>query len=152
MKERHYVEVELSSHELKECFELLSYRVMDEKREHDAKPIVEAVIKLKGPNGNEVHTAELGNGPVNALDRALRKALNTFYPNGLEHVELVDFRVRAVNAESQKGTSAKVEVEILTTDGNYYWKTFGRGEDVIEASWQALAASFAYKLMQERAT
>jgi 2-isopropylmalate synthase len=92
------------------------------------------------------HTAALGNGPVNALDNALRKALEKFYPE-LQEVELVDYKVRVL--EGTKGTAAVTRVLIESTDGTFKWSTVGVSENIIEASWRALVDSIDYKLLKE---
>ena len=88
----------------------------------------------------------MGNGPVNALDNALRKALSRFYPN-LEEMTLVDYKVRVLSGE--KGTSAKVRVLIESKDQHEQWGTVGVSLNIIEASWQALVDSITYKLMRD---
>lgn len=82
-----------------------------------------------------------GDGPVNALDAAMRKALEPVYPT-LRRMHLLDYKVRVINA--QEGTAAKVRVSIESTDGDAVWGTVGVSENVIEASWLALADSFHY--------
>jgi 2-isopropylmalate synthase len=98
--------------------------------------------------GDEVElTAAEGNGPVNALDHALRKALMKFYPQ-IAEMHLVDFKVRIV--EGSEGTAAKVKVLLDSSDGREMWSTIGVSENVIEASWQALVDSIQYKLSKDR--
>jgi 2-isopropylmalate synthase len=80
------------------------------------------------------------NGPVSALDNALRKALGKFFPDDLENMRLVDFKVRVI--DGRDGTAAKVRVFIESRDQEDLWSTIGVSEDIIEASWQALADSF----------
>ena len=105
----------------------------------------EAVLKVKV--GKEIeHTAADGDGPVNALDNALRKALDKFFPN-LDSMGLIDFKVRVMDGRG--GTAAKVRVLIESRDQDRIWSTIGVSEDIIEASWQALADSFQYKLSKE---
>ncbi len=130
----------------KTCFNLLGFRVIDEKRPGDRIPRAEATIKLE-VEGEVEHTAAEGTGPVNALDRALRKALERFYP-GLRDVRLIDFKVRVL--EGQEGTAAKVRVLVESGDGVDKWGTVGVSENVIEASWQALVDSLEYKLYKDR--
>jgi 2-isopropylmalate synthase len=96
--------------------------------------------------GHEVHTASMGDGPVNALDRALRKALTRFYPC-LEEMELADYKVRVLSGEH--GTGAKVRVLIESRDKTSSWGTVGVSLNIIEASWQALVDSINYKLMKD---
>ena len=90
------------------------------------------------------HTAAVGAGPVNALDHALRKALEKFYPQ-LREVKLLDYKVRVLSAE--KGTESKVRVLIESGDHKDKWGTVGVSENIMEASWQALADSIEYKLL-----
>jgi 2-isopropylmalate synthase len=93
-----------------------------------------------------MHTVSEGDGPVNALDGALRKALLACYPR-LQEMHLVDYKVRVVNARAE--TAAKVRVVIEWRDGEAVWGTVGVSENIIEASWQALADSFEYKLFKD---
>ncbi len=106
--------------------------------------ITEAVIKLKTPDGKIVHTAAEGNGPVHALDNALRKALVQFYP-AIATIKLVDFKVRILDEKA--GTEAKTRVLIQSTDCKHFWGTVGVSGNVIEASWYALLDSIKYKLL-----
>ena len=92
------------------------------------------------------HAASMGNGPVNALDQALRRALTKFYPS-LKQVELVDYKVRVLS--SGEGTAAMVRVLIESSDGKDKWGTVGVSHNVIEASWLALADSIDYKLYKD---
>jgi len=126
-------------------FRVDGFRVMNNKYRMDRAPLTEATIRLY-VGGDEVHTASMGNGPVNALDRALRKALTRFYPV-LEEMELLDYKVRVLSAE--QGTDAKVRVLIESSDGKCQWQTVGVSVNIIEASWQALIDSVNYKLMKE---
>ena len=107
----------------------------------------EATVKLLVGGAHRHEVAE-GDGPVNALDAALRKALDVAYP-ALSRMHLLDYKVRVINA--QEGTAAKVRVSIESTDGESVWGTVGVSENVIEASWLALADSFHYFLSRERA-
>ncbi len=102
-----------------------------------------ATIKIT-VNGKDELTAEEGNGPVSALDNALRKALERFYMTNLDAMHLVDYKVRVL--DGRDGTSAKVRVLIDSRDEEEVWSTMGVSEDIIEASWQALVDSFQYKL------
>ena len=103
---------------------------------------VEATVKIR--IGSEVrHTAAVGNGPVNALDVALRKALLQDYPM-MEGLRLVDYKVKIVDQGS--GTGATVRVLIESTNGIDTWQTVGASTDIIEASWLALVDSFEYWL------
>ncbi|HBR01711.1 MAG TPA: citramalate synthase, partial [Ruminiclostridium sp.] len=114
----------------KPFFELEKFKLMTEqpiKAEHSAS----ALIKVKVGDQSEITAAE-GDGPVHALDRALRKALEVFYPE-LAHVHLTDFKVRVI--DSQSATAAKVRVLIESTDHESVWTTVGVSPDIIEASW-----------------
>lgn len=104
-----------------------------------------ALIKVKVEGKSEITAAE-GDGPVNALDRALRKALEVFYPE-LATAHLTDFKVRVIDSKS--ATAAKVRVLIESTDGESVWTTVGVSTDIIEASWIALVDSIEYKLLKE---
>ena len=128
----------------RKSFNLLGFRVIvEEKRQHGVP--VEATVMLKLPDGRIEHTAAIGNGPVNALDNALRKALEKFYPQ-LKKVELIDYKVRVL--EAGIGTSARVRVLIESGDDTHKWGTVGVSENIIEASWQALVDSIEYKLLR----
>ncbi|ABO48838.1 (R)-citramalate synthase [Desulforamulus reducens MI-1] len=128
----------------REPFQLESMRLILEMREEN--PIhSEAVIKLK-VGDQVVHTAAEGNGPVHALDNALRKALETFYPE-VAGMRLSDYKVRVL--EEKAGTEARVRVLIETGDGKKTWGTVGVSTNIIEASWQALADSMAYGLLKK---
>lgn len=128
-------------------FRLIGFRVIDEKRREGEPPLSEATIMVEGPDGAVEHTAAQGNGPVNALDRALRKALTKFYPQ-LETVQLLDYKVRVLG--SGEGTAAKVRVLIESGDDKDRWGTVGVSHNVIEASWQALVDSVEYKLYKDK--
>lgn len=122
-------------------FELESFRVVVEKDKE--KPCYShAMIKIRVEDKTEITSAE-GDGPVSALDNALRKALAAIYPN-VNDMHLVDFKVRVI--DGMDGTDAKVRVLIESRDENNIFSTIGVSEDIIEASWQALADSFQYKL------
>lgn len=129
----------------KRFFDLIGFRVIVSKRKGDGEPLSEATIMLKVGKNIE-HTAATGNGPVNALDNALRKALYKFYPQ-LKSVKLHDYKVRVLTAG--KGTSAKVRVLIESGDDTSRWGTVGVSENIIEASWQALVDSIEYKLLKD---
>ena len=105
-----------------------------------------AIIKISVAGKEGEITAGDGNGPVNALDQALRKALTKFYPQ-IEEVRLVDFKVRTL--EGSEGTAAGVRVLLDSTDGEEVWSTIGVSENIIEASWQALVDSIEYKLSKD---
>ena len=132
----------------KKYFELIGYRVVDQKLSENGEPVSEATIRVR-VGGQEEHTAALGRGPVNALDNALRKALEKFYPE-LKGMELTDYRVRVL--PGKEGTAAKVRVLIESHDGKEHWGTVGVSHDILEASWQALVDSINYKMyMGEKA-
>jgi len=129
----------------KPFFALEGFRVSIEKREDDTL-ISEAIIKLN-VNKKEEHTAAVGDGPINALDNALRKALARFYP-ALSKMHLSDFKVRVLDEKA--GTAAKVRVLIQSEDKDSSWGTVGVSENIIEASWQALVDSVEYKLLKDK--
>lgn len=125
-------------------FELESFKLITEqpsKSDHSAS----ALIKVKVDGKSEITAAE-GHGPVHALDRALRKALEVFYPE-LSSVHLTDFKVRVIDSKS--ATAARVRVLIESTDGESVWSTVGVSTDIIEASWIALVDSIEYKLIKD---
>ncbi len=130
--------------ERRRFFILEGFHVSVEKTE-DNKLISEATIKVR-VKGKKEHTAAEGDGPVNALDSALRKALVKFYPT-LSEMHLSDFRVRVLDAK--EGTAAKVRVLIESRDAKDTWNTIGVSENIIEASWQALVDSIEYKLLKD---
>jgi len=123
-------------------FEFLGFRVIIEKRQGDSEPISEATVKIS-VNGVQEVTAAEGSGPVNALDKAIKKALTKFYPE-LEDVHLFDYKVRIL--DEKKGTRANTRVLIESGDNQQKWGTVGVSENIIEASWQALTDSIEYKL------
>ena len=129
--------------EKKKFFELLGFRVIVEKK--GKRVVSEATVKIKVGNQEE-HTAGEGDGPVDAMDNALRKALLNFYPN-LSSVHLSDYKVRVLNPEG--GTAAKVRVLIESQDEEKSWGTVGLSENIIEASLQALLDSLEYKLLKD---
>jgi 2-isopropylmalate synthase len=132
----------------KRFFELLGFRVIVEKKEEEGPPLSEATIMVRV--GDQVeHTAAVGNGPVNALDNAIRKALEKFYPE-LKEVKLLDFKVRILT--TQDGTAARTRVLIESGDQESKWGTVGVSENIIQASWQALVDSIDYKLLKEEET
>jgi 2-isopropylmalate synthase len=124
-------------------FDLDSFRVTIEKNK-DQPCYSHATIKISVDGEIQDITAAEGPGPVRALDNALRKALNKVYPKVLDPVHLVDFKVRVL--DGRDGTAARVRVLIESRDESSIWSTIGVSEDVIEASWQALADSFQHKL------
>jgi len=129
----------------KKNFRLVGFRVIDEKRTEGEPPLSEATIMVEVDSVME-HAAAMGNGPVNALDQALRRALTKFYPT-LKEVELLDYKVRVLT--SGEGTGASVRVLIESGDGKDRWGTVGVSHNVIEASWQALVDSIDYKLYKD---
>lgn len=126
-------------------FDLHGFRVINQKNSDTDLMVAEATIRLE-VGGEMVHTASLGDGPVNALDKALRKALTRFYPN-LAEMTLNDYRVRVLLSEH--GTGARVRVLIESSDEESTWGTVGLSTDILEASWQALVDSISYKLMKD---
>jgi 2-isopropylmalate synthase len=127
-------------------FSLKSFRVSDEKIHEDEPMLAEATVMLELPDGALAHTVAQGNGPLNALDLALRKALMPFYPS-LAALELHDYKVRVLG--SHDGTDAVVRVLIESGDDDTRWGTVGVSSNVIEASWQALVDSIEYKLFRD---
>jgi 2-isopropylmalate synthase len=126
-------------------FRLESFRVIAEKRE-DGRVMTEATLKVHVGGHRYIATAE-GNGPVNALDKALRIAIGRFYPR-LADMELTDFKVRVL--EEKKGTGAVTRVLIETADSEQSWGTVGVSENIIEASWEALVDAVEYGLSRSR--
>jgi len=126
-------------------FELESFRVIVEKPGKNKPCVSEASIKVRVGREME-HTVAEGDGPVNALDRALRKVLNRFYPE-VAQVRLNDFRVRILDPE--ESSAAKTRVIIESGDGEETWGTVGVSGNIIEASWEALVDSVEYKLFRE---
>jgi 2-isopropylmalate synthase len=129
-------------------FELVDFFVVIEKRRRvsgnqsdDNQLLSEASVKVQ-VGSSVLHTVAEGNGPVNALDQALRKAILQFYPH-LEVIQLNDYKVRVVNSV---GTEAIVRVIIDSSDGEHRWQTVGASGNIVEASWQALADSLEYWL------
>jgi 2-isopropylmalate synthase len=122
-------------------FRLESFRVITEKRE-DGKVQTEATIKIWAGGERIVRTVE-GNGPVNALDRALRDAIADMYPR-LRDIDLVNYKVRII--DEHKGTGAVTRVLIDASDGDGTWGTIGVSENIIEASWEALVDSLEYAM------
>ncbi len=136
----------------KKPFELIDFMVIVEKRRRppavkNAEEMMSEAIVKASIDGELVHTAAEGNGPVNALDKALRKALIKFYP-GLSEVKLIDYKVRIL--EGSTGTESQVRVIIESSDGNEQWRTVGSSTNIIEASWLALADSMEYWLLKQK--
>ncbi len=134
-------------------FELVDFMVVVESRrrlptyESQEQTLSEAMVKVR-VGKDVIHTAAEGNGPVNALDQALRKALLQFYPN-LAAVKLVDYKVRIL--EESGGTGSSVRVLLESSDGVDEWRTVGSSANIIEASWLALADSLEYWLLKQKA-
>ncbi len=126
------------------AFERLHYRV-SVVTDEGGDPSTEATIKLR-VRGQMRHVVAKGDGPVNALDTALRSALSAAYPS-LADMHLVDYKVRVIN--SSKGTAARVRVVIGSADEDDVWSTVGVSENLIEASWLALVDSVEYKLLKD---
>ncbi|MCH7510888.1 MAG: citramalate synthase, partial [Chloroflexi bacterium] len=129
-------------------FELIDFWVVQRRAirqdDHGREMQTEAMVKVRV--GEEViQTAADGNGPVNALDAAVRKALVTFYPK-LAVIKLVDYKVRIIDTAA--GTGAAVRVLIESTDGDELWRTVGASTDIIEASWLALNDALEYWLLK----
>jgi len=129
-------------------FERLAYRVNIEANAVEAGATTEATVKIRVGEQTQ-HTVSEGDGPVNALDAALRKALLPLYPK-LEAMKLVDYKVRVVNGRD--GTAARVRVVIESSDADSIWGTVGVSENIIEASWLALVDSIEYKLFKDAGT
>ena len=126
-------------------FKLLGFKVTDERKGGSSSIRAEAKVSIR-VDGHKEKTKAVGAGPVNALDTALRKALERFYPQ-LKEVRLVDYKVRVL--PSEKGTASLVRVLIESSDGHNTWITAGVSENIIEASWMALVDSIDYKLLKD---
>jgi 2-isopropylmalate synthase len=129
----------------KSFFALEGFRVIVAKGGKNEPCLSEATVKVRVGDAIEHAVAE-GEGPVNALDRALRKVLTPFYP-GIANVHLTDFRVRIL--DPAEATAAKTRVIIESSDGTESWNTVGVSDNIIEASWEALEDSVEYKLFRE---
>jgi 2-isopropylmalate synthase len=129
----------------RKLFDLKSFRVIVEQRGTDPEPITEATLRLIA-NGEEMLTVAEGDGPVHALDHALRKGLERFYPEELKHIKLTDFKVRVLNGKD--ATAAGVRAVVESTDGTTSWSTVGVSTNIIEASWLALVDSVEYGLLK----
>jgi 2-isopropylmalate synthase len=127
-------------------FEFVNFRLFDDKWHEDQAPFSEAVVVIGGPDGQRTRNSAIGNGPINALDSALRGALVPYYPS-LEQMHLVDYKVRVL--DERAGTAARVRVLIESTDGTRTWGTVGLSSNVVEASWQALVDSIEFKLHKD---
>ncbi len=130
-------------------YSLLGFRVMDAKNQENGEPFSEATVMIQ-VGGEVEHTAATGRGPVNALDNALRKGLEKFYPK-LHEMSLLDFKVRVLspNLNDAPGTASRVRVLIESGDHKSRWMTMGVSFNIIEASWQALVDSVNYKLFKD---
>ncbi|AQT66982.1 2-isopropylmalate synthase [Anaerohalosphaera lusitana] len=126
------------------AFDLERYHVTMEQRPSGER-ITEATVKLQ-VDGVTEHTVSEGDGPVNALDLALRKSLENFYPQ-LKDVRLIDYKVRVVNPRA--ATAARVRVVIESRDSESIWGTVGVSENLVDASWKALVDSIEYKLLKD---
>jgi 2-isopropylmalate synthase len=129
-------------------FELVSFRVLDERKfdfKGNAIAVAEATIKIKIGNKTVLSVAE-GNGPVNALDKALRKSLSRKYP-ALRNVRLTDYKVRILTPSD--GTKAVTRVQIESSDGKNKWSTIGVSQNIVDASYRALHDSITYQLMRQ---
>jgi len=126
-------------------FQLKNLKIILEKSEGEEEFSAEAMIKVQ-IGDNTVHTAAEGEGPVNALDNSLRKALNEVYPE-ITEMHLSDYKVRVLNGNN--GTAAKVRVLIDSADQNDKWSTVGVSENIIEASWQAIVDSINFLLLKK---
>lgn len=129
----------------KPFFELETFKIIGEHPAITDTQTATAMIKVIVDGKTEITAAE-GEGPVNALDKALRKALEVFYP-ALSDVHLTDYKVRVLDGNS--ATASKVRVLIESSDGNDSWTTVGVSKDIIEASWKALVDSIEYKLIKD---
>ena len=123
-------------------FDFKGFRVLVDQN-HTGQFVSEATVKIS-VDGVQEHAASDGNGPVHALDRAIKKALVRFFPE-IEAVRLIDYKVRVLDAG--RGTAAKVRVLIESTDGHETWTTIGVSSNVIEASWKAIIDGVLYKLL-----
>ncbi len=144
---------------VRDFFKLIKFSVLEQRHEKDLAPFAEASVMVE-VEGMIEHTAATGYGPVNALDKALKKALEPFYPN-VADIQLRDFKVRVLSAAAEtnenasdeeskhKGTESVVRVLIESGDKDSTWVTVGVSYDIIEASWQALADAITYKLYKD---
>jgi 2-isopropylmalate synthase len=129
----------------KPFFKLEGFKTSSEKR-FDGRVFAEASIRVNVDGESHFSAAE-GHGPVDALDKALRRALSKFYPN-LEEMHLTDYKVRVL--DTNEGTAARVRVLIESQDATDSWTTVGVHENIIEASWEALTDSIEYKLLKDQ--
>ncbi len=142
---------------VRDFFKLIQFKVLEIKQDTAQPPLAEASVMVEVEGAIE-HTASTGLGPVNALDKALKKALEPFYPN-VADIMLRDFKVRVLTAKKEEnldenenansGTESVVRVLIESSDKDSSWVTVGVSYDILEASWQALADSITYKLYKD---
>jgi 2-isopropylmalate synthase len=137
--------VEKVTNSYRPFFELKNFRVIVEEDKNTGRLVAEATLKV-AVDGREKHTVAEGDGPVDALDKALRRALEEFYPS-VRTMSLMDFKVRVIDAAA--GTAAKVRVHVESRDHKDEWTTIGVSENIIEASWQALVDAVEYKLLKD---
>ena len=130
---------------MKHFFSVIGFRVIDSKRHGEEKPFSEATVQVK-VGGRIEHTAAEGAGPINALDNALRKALESFYPQ-VKNMRLLDYKVRVL--PTGKGTASITRVLLESGDKNMRWGTVGVSDNIIDASYQALVDALQYKLMKD---
>ena len=130
---------------VKRYFELVGFRILVSKTDENQPSEAEATVMVK-VGGKIEHTAATGVGPVHALDTALRKALEKFYPE-LAHMHLNDYKVRVL--PGKEGTAAKVRVLIESVDKDSVWGTVGVSENILEASWLALVDSINFKMFKD---
>lgn len=126
-------------------FKLVDFEIIGHQKESNIKNTATAMVKVKVRQQIEI-TADEGEGPVNALDKALRKAIEVFYP-ALKSVRLTDYKVRVI--EPTHATAARVRVLIESTDSDSIWTTVGVSRDIINASLKALLDSIEYKLLKD---
>jgi len=126
-------------------FDLRGFRVIVEKRGQNGEPVSEATVKV-GVGEDEHLVAAEGDGPVNALDQALRMALAPFYPQ-VDHFRLVDYKVRVISGTH--GTASRVRVLIESGDDHGTWGTVGVSTNIIEASYRALVDAIEFRLMRD---
>jgi len=131
---------------MRHFFSVLGFRVIDYRGHGDARPLSEATVQVK-VGGRIEHTAAEGQGPVNALDNAMRKALESFYPQ-LKDMRLFDYKVRVL--PTGKGTASVTRVLIESGDRLARWGTVGVSDNIIDASYQALVDAYQYKLLQHQ--
>ncbi|MGN1051313.1 MAG: alpha-isopropylmalate synthase regulatory domain-containing protein, partial [Acutalibacteraceae bacterium] len=127
-------------------FNLIDYNIVTSLPHSDLDMSATATVKVKVGDSEQLMAAE-GNGPINAFDKALRRALEVFYPS-LSHMRLIDYKVRVMDGKA--ATASTVRVLITSTDGNMVWTTVGVSSDVVNASRVALTESIEYKLLKDK--